>query len=170
MTTPGLEPDEPPRDQVEALARLRAQGGRITQARRDLVRHFFDVDGGITVDALLALFPTFDPATLYRTVNALERAGIVEHTHLGHGAATYKRAGAPTVSMVCQRCGATVEVPRSDFEPLAARVHTTHGFHVDLHHFAITGTCRECAEALSKRTTQPAQAEVRRPDRRTRAS
>ena len=154
MISRGQEPEQPPRDQAEALARLRAHGGRITHSRRDLVQHFFDHDAGITVEELLALFPDFDPATLYRAVNALEQAGIVEHTHLGHGAATYKRAGAPTISIVCQHCGTTIDVPRSEFEPLAAKIQEAHGFHVDLHHFAITGTCSRCAKPHPKGRTR----------------
>jgi Fur family ferric uptake transcriptional regulator len=146
MTRPRLERQQPPPDQVEALARLRASGGRITQSRRDLVGHFFTHDAGVTVDELLAHYPVFDPATLYRAVSALEQAGIIEHTHLGHGAATYKRAGAPTVSLVCHHCGGTIDVPRAELDPLAAALHASHGFVIDPHHFAITGTCHECID------------------------
>ena len=124
---------EPPGDQAEALARLREQGGRLTRSRRELVEHFYRHDDGITVDELLVLYPAFDQATLYRAVHALEQAGVVEHTHLGHGPATYKRAGAPTVSVVCQRCGLTIELPRSELEPIAARLKASDGFVVDLH-------------------------------------
>ena len=152
MTTPGHEPAQsPPRDELEAIARLRAHGGRLTPSRRELVRHFFDHDTTITVDELVALFPFFDPATLYRTVNVLERTGIIEHIHLGHGAATYRRAGADTVTVVCRHCGGAIEVARRDFRTLATKIHDRHGFTIDLGHFAITGTCAECADRSSAR-------------------
>ena len=146
MSTPGPEPELPPPTKADAIARLRADGGRLTASRRALVEHFYTHDTSITVDDLVATF-AFDTATLYRTVHALESHGIIEHTHLGHSAATYRRAGADTVAVVCTRCGHTIEIPRRDFRPLATKIHTKHGFQIDPGHFAITGTCHDCASS-----------------------
>lgn len=144
MTTTGFDPRVPPLDEADALARLRAGGGRITRSRRDLVAYFFADGPAVTAEGLAAAFPTVDPATIYRTVNALEQAGIVEHTHLGHGPATYRRAGATTIPVVCETCGARLDLPRKEFDKFAARLQAAHGFRIALHHFAITGSCEHC--------------------------
>lgn len=144
MSRPATATDTPPRDEPDALERLRSMGGRLTHARRELVRLFFALDGAVTVEDLIVRLPTLDPATLYRTVRVLEQAGIVEHTHLGHGAARYKRAGADLASLVCERCGGTTDIAKSVFGPLVAQIRAASGFEIDLHHFALSGTCAAC--------------------------
>jgi Fur family transcriptional regulator, ferric uptake regulator len=153
MTTRHREDEQPPRTEADAVARLRTHGARLTPSRREVVHHFFAQDSSITVDELLVLFPIFDPATLYRTVNALEQHGIIEHTHLGHGAATYRRAGADTIAMVCQRCSHTIAIPRNYFRSLATKVQSRHGFHINLGHFAVTGTCAACVDPSNTRAS-----------------
>jgi Fur family ferric uptake transcriptional regulator len=145
MTTPGHNRPTPPRDEADALDRLRALGGRVTRSRRDLIEFFYGNDHGVTADELVAEFPLHDPATVYRALSSLEAAGIVQHAHLGHAAATYRRAGAPTVQVVCEQCGRTTNIPRTEFKAVRSRIATKYGFTIDLQHFAITGRCKRCA-------------------------
>ena len=152
MITTGFDPRTPPLDEADALARLRAGGGRITESRRQLVAYFFADGPAVTAEELAAAFPAVDPATIYRTVNALEQAGIVEHTHLGHGPATYRRAGGTTIPVVCETCGARLDLPRKEFDTFASRLQAAHGFRIALHHFAITGTCAHCGGPQEKVT------------------
>ena len=136
-----------PRTVGDALDRLRADGGRITRARRELVEYFFANSAGITADELGGQFPAVDQATVYRNLASLEAAGIVEHRHLGHGPATYHRTGGDSVPAVCDACGQVVDVPRREFAKVAANLDRTHGFTMDLGHFAIGGRCASCSGA-----------------------
>jgi Fur family ferric uptake transcriptional regulator len=144
MTTPERASFDPPADRAEALRRLRALGGRLTASRRELVDHFFEFTESFTAEEIAQRFPKLDAATVYRALSSLERAGIVEHGHLGHGAATYRRAGTGTVPVVCELCGATIMLEGAELAALRDRVEELHGFSVELHHFALTGRCRAC--------------------------
>jgi Fur family ferric uptake transcriptional regulator len=145
MSRPGQDSTSPPDDVAQALGRLRALGGRITQARRELVELFYSRDLGYTATDIANHFPELDPATVYRALNHLEQAGIVEHAHLGHGPATYRRAGGRTVLAVCERCGAVVNVPEAELDAIRDRFRDAYGFVVDVRHFALTGHCAGCA-------------------------
>ena len=145
MSTPALNTPTPPINVDDALARLRSLGGRITGSRRDIVDFFYRHSGRFSADDLAARFPAYDAATVYRTLNSLEDAGIVEHVHLGHGPATYRRAGANTIPVVCEQCGKVIHVPHDEFADIGSRLRDTYGFAVDLGHFAITGRCEHCS-------------------------
>ena len=151
MTTPGHSPSAAPRDQEDALARLRSLGGRITRSRRELVEFFYMHHNGFTAEEIAAQFPDVDEATVYRALGNLEQAGIVEHAHFGHGPATYRRAGAATVPVVCDSCARVLHVPREDLADLRLHLQSTYGFTVDLGHFALTGRCRRCTKTAKAR-------------------
>ena len=133
---------------VLALDALRAQGGRITTARRALVTALVEADGHVTADDLAAVVhrahPDVHRSTVYRTLEALERLGVVDHVHLGHGRAVYHLADAAHQHLVCEACGAVVEVPEAVFDDLAAVLRASHGFAIRPKHFAVLGRCAAC--------------------------
>jgi Fe2+ or Zn2+ uptake regulation protein len=140
MTTAPLE---------EILGRLRAAGGRITSARRALVTALLDYDGHPTAEGLAAAVQARQPdvhqTTIYRILDDLERLGIVEHTHLGHGPAVYHLSESAHPHVVCEGCGRVIEVDRKAFDALARQLKTKHDFELHPGHFAVTGRCRACA-------------------------
>ena len=87
-----------------------------------------------------------DLSTVYRTLDALEGLGLVEHVHLGHGAGAYHvGASADHHHLVCDACGRAVDVPLGDLERAIEQVTAPLGFVPDSAHFAIVGRCAECA-------------------------
>lgn len=136
----------------DLLEALRSQGMRITGPRRAicaaLAGHH---DAHLTVDLLHKLAEeqsaaTIDRSTVYRTIEALETAGIVAHMHLGHGPAVYHLAEeAHHHHLLCEQCGATVTVDDDDFQEMLALVTQRTGFVVNSHHFALPGMCAGCA-------------------------
>lgn len=86
-----------------------------------------------------------DLSTVYRTLDALEGLGMVEHVHLGHGAGAYHVGSTPGHHhLVCDACGRTVDVPLGDLERAIERVTAPLGFVPDSAHFAIVGRCARC--------------------------
>src|ERR1700727_1700778 len=87
------------------LALLRARGGRVTTARRQLVEALFESPAHRTAEDLAAVVQARAPdvhiSTIYRNLDELERLGVVVHTHLGHGPANYHLASAPHGHLVC---------------------------------------------------------------------
>ena len=54
--------------------------------------------------------PAVNITTVYRTLDLMERIGLVRHTHLGHGAPTYSEQEHQHVHLVCHACGTVTEV------------------------------------------------------------
>ena len=133
----------------EVLALLRAKGGRVTTARRQLLEALFDSPEHRTAEDLAAAVqgraPDVHISTIYRNLDELERLGVIVHTHLGHGPASYHLASAPHGHLVCERCSATIEAPEALFEELSRSARARFGFSIDPRHFAVLGRCRDCA-------------------------
>ena len=139
----------PVREQAEPiLGLLRARGGRVTTCRRVILETFLGIGGHITAETLTARVQTSQPdvheSTVYRFLDELERLGVVDHVHLGHGPAVYHLATDAHHHLVCDKCGTVVEVPESVFNELRTRLQTEFGFTLEPRHFAVTGRCRDC--------------------------
>jgi Fe2+ or Zn2+ uptake regulation protein len=128
---------------------IRDQGARVTSARRALVTALVQARGHVTADDLAALVQKAQPdvhlSTIYRSLDALERIGVVDHVHLGHGRAVYHLADEPHQHLVCEVCGAVVEVPDATFAELSDTLRRRYGFAIRPNHFAVLGRCRACA-------------------------
>jgi Fur family ferric uptake transcriptional regulator len=133
----------------DVLAVVREHGGRVTSSRRILLGALFASRGHRTVEqlttAVQAQLPDVHPSTIYRNLDELERLGVVVHSHLGHGPATYHLAASAHGHLVCEVCGATVDVADTVFSGLARAAKAEHGFVIDPHHFAVPGRCANCA-------------------------
>ena len=137
------------RDQAEPiLAELRAHGGRVTTCRRAILETFLGIGGHVTAEMLTAKVqlnqPDVHESTVYRFLDELERLGVVDHVHLGHGPAVYHLASDVHHHLVCDRCGAVVEVPEDVFAALRTRLESDFGFSLQPRHFAVTGRCGAC--------------------------
>jgi Fur family ferric uptake transcriptional regulator len=91
--------------------------------------------------------PAVNITTVYRTLDLMERIGLVRHTHLGHGAPTYSEQEHQHVHLVCHACGAVQEAPTDLMDDLAERLRTESGFDLDASHVALSGLCRDCRDA-----------------------
>jgi Fur family ferric uptake transcriptional regulator len=128
--------------------RLREQGFRITQ-QRELVYEAVVALGHSTPDELLAAVTRQDPginlSTIYRTLDVLEKVGLVRHSHIGHGSPTYHSQDHPLhLHLVCRSCGTVAEVPSAVASGLVGTLVDDHGFTPDMEHFAVPGVCRTC--------------------------
>lgn len=132
-----------------ALELVREHGGRITSSRRLLLEVLFASPAHRSAEEIAVKVQSKDPdvhlSTVYRNLDELEKLGIVQHTHVGHGPATYHLATIAHGHFVCGNCGAMFEAPPSLFESLAAEARQRYGFSVDAHHFAVLGRCADCA-------------------------
>lgn len=131
---------------------LRAEDLRITEPRRLVceiiaTRHSEHLTAAAIVEAVEAdSGGSADRATVYRTLEVLESAGVIKHGHIGHGPTVYHLAEeADHQHLVCQSCGRTVTVQAEDLEPFLNVVRSNTGFVVDIEHFALAGLCADCA-------------------------
>lgn len=132
----------------EILAELTGGGGRRTSSRQAIVEALVGAGGHITADELAAevqgRLPTVSLSTVYRTLDALEESGVVDHVHLGHGRAIYHLADDDHQHLVCEVCERVEELPPDRLEGFLGMLERDFGFDVDRRHFAIVGTCRRC--------------------------
>ena len=91
--------------------------------------------------------PAVNITTIYRTLDLLDRIGLVRHTHLGHGAPTYSAREHEHVHLVCHQCGTITEVPTELMDDLVAKVADRYGFALHVSHLALSGLCSNCQDA-----------------------
>lgn len=136
----------------EALAEIRARGYRMTPQRQLILETVYRSRGHLTADEVLAAvrrrFPGVNLSTVYRNLEVLEDLGLVCHAHLGHTPGMYHPIERTEHQhLVCRRCGGIEEIGVEPLAPVAEAVRREKGFHIDLTHFALFGTCRHCREA-----------------------
>ena len=141
-------------DRLEGLiTELRTRGGRVTGARRGLLSALISADGHLTAEELAKRVQERQPdvhlSTIYRSLDALEQLGLVDHVHLGHGRAVYHLTDDPHQHLVCESCGTVIEVPDSTFAELSERLRSGYGFSLRPNHFAVLGRCAVCRPAAS---------------------
>lgn len=131
---------------------LHQRGLRMTPQRQlvlDAVREL----GHATPEQICAQVQRAAPAvnitTIYRTLDLLEKLGLVRHTHLGHGAPSYSEREHQHVHLVCHGCGAVTEAPSDLMQAPAERLSATSGFELDVTHVALSGRCADCVGAPS---------------------
>ncbi len=132
----------------DVYALLRDGGGRITQGRRAVIETLIAAGRRLTADELVEAvrtgWPGVNESTVYRTLDSLERLGVVRHTHLGHGAAHWQLFNDNRHFLLCENCGAVADVPASWLRPLIDRIRDERGFELATHHFALSGHCAAC--------------------------
>jgi Fe2+ or Zn2+ uptake regulation protein len=130
------------------VERLAANGGRRTSARQAIVEAVLASGSHLTADEIARRvqkrFPSVNISTVYRTLEALEDIGVVDHVHLGHGRAIYHLADDEHQHLVCERCERVEELPASKLRSFLGLLDRDFGFEVDRGHFAIVGVCRSC--------------------------
>ncbi len=129
---------------------LRRAGLRMTDQRRRVL-DVLTVRSHLTPEVIAQVVaedggPALPPSTIYRTLDALEGVGLVDHTHLDHRAPTYHLAGHHGhLHLVCRSCARVVEVSPGLAASMVEQLRTEVGFVADPTHMAIHGRCAECA-------------------------
>ncbi|WP_434741854.1 Fur family transcriptional regulator [Micromonospora sp. SH-82] len=133
---------------------LRARGLRLTPQRQLVLEAVLEL-GHATPEqvhtAVREVASGVNITTIYRTLELLERLGLVTHTHLSHGSPTYHAAGEHQhVHLVCRECGAIDEVDPSMVQPLADELAEQRGFTLDIGHVSFFGVCGRCQDGGTK--------------------
>ena len=86
--------------------------------------------------------------SVYRALQSLADAGTLDVVRTSTGELTYRRCGSDEHHhhLVCQKCGATVEVEAPAIERWVAEVADANGYVVTSHTLEVSGTCRACAD------------------------
>jgi Fur family ferric uptake transcriptional regulator len=132
--------------------RLHERGLRWTPQRRLLVEVLAGTDGHITgaelVERCRAADPLTTPSTVYRTLDVLEEIGLIRHAHGLDGREEFHvRPAREHGHLHCAMCQRAWEIDADEVRSLVAGMRAARGFHVDLGHLSVVGTCRDCLAA-----------------------
>ncbi|GIM45447.1 zinc-specific metallo-regulatory protein [Collibacillus ludicampi] len=140
---------------VEAyLSKLRAQGFKLTGKRRAIVEVLLREDRYITakdlMEALKESYPSLSLDTVYRNLNMLKEAHIIEESEYGEGGSRYRIRCSTDHHhhLVCIRCGKTEALEDCPMDILA---HVPEGYQVVGHRFEVLGYCPGCTDDLSSK-------------------
>jgi Fur family ferric uptake transcriptional regulator len=126
------------------VRRLHERGLRMTPQRRS-VMHAVQQLAHATPEQVAEAVPEVDLTTVYRTLETLERIGLLAHTHLGHGAPSYRLAEDDHIHVICHRCKVVLDAAPELADDLARTLRESRGFLLDRSHFTVFGTCADCA-------------------------
>lgn len=132
-------------------ARNTAGAVRSTRQRAAIVALLDEVDGFRSAqelhDELRVRGETIGLTTVYRTLQSLAAADLVDAVRTDTGESVYRRCEAPHHHhhLVCRSCGSAVEVSGREVEAWAAEVAAAHGFSEVNHTIELFGTCAECS-------------------------
>ena len=100
---------------------LREKGLRLTPQRELVlaaVRELGHATPEEVSDKVKLTHPGINLSTVYRNLETLENVGLVQHTHLGHGGATYHAAEELThLHLVCGKFGDVGDAPITTAAP-----------------------------------------------------
>jgi len=96
---------------------------------------------------VVAKYSHVNISTIYRTLELLNRLGLVTETDLGGGRVRYHPAGkGHHHHLVCQECGKVIDLDETVLYPLKKVLLQEYKFSADLRHLAIFGRCADCSK------------------------
>lgn len=130
---------------------LRERGLRLTPQRELVLAAVRELDHATPeeiAEKVRQTHPGINLSTVYRNLETLENVGLVQHSHLGHGGASYHASEEVAhLHLVCGTCGSVGDAPIEVASNFVNSLSEDYGFRTDVSHFAVYGTCAVCSQA-----------------------
>lgn len=142
--------------EASILSQLRENGYKITPQRRAVIRVMVSSSNSFTPELLLAktreLFPSLGRVTVYRTLDILDRLGLLCHvhpdtTHPGYALGRLDHHH----HIVCSKCGRVSDFSNCGLAKVMEQLSQKTGFKIKGHILEIYGLCPKCQEAKSEK-------------------
>ncbi len=139
-------------DQPRYIAsKLSKQGFRLTPQRMMIISAIENSNDHISAEEIyaqiVAKYPHVNISTVYRTLELLNRLGLVTATDQGEGRVRYHPAEkGHHHHLVCQECGAITDLDELLLASLKSALLQEYKFIADLRHLAIFGRCINCGK------------------------
>lgn len=144
---------------ADPIPKLREGGFRLTPQRAIILETIAHArgHGHLTAQEVFQLakkrLPGLNLATVYRTLETLHEAGLIDHMTAGVGETRFslhdpkKRHG----HLVCRKCETELVIDMSVAKELAERIEAEHGFAIEMEHLSFAGICAACKRKASRR-------------------
>jgi Fe2+ or Zn2+ uptake regulation protein len=130
---------------------LRKNGYRVTAQRTILLETIAHKAGHLSVQEVYQearkRLPGLNLATVYRTVDSLREAGLIDGYTAGSEPMQFaiRDHGDPHGHLVCRNCGAVADFDLALVDSLAGGVKESTGFTIDGNHLTLEGLCEDCS-------------------------
>lgn len=136
----------------DELGALRKQGYRLTRQRMLILEIIRASERHISADEIFSEVrrqaPDINLATVYRTLQWLQSAGLLRKIDVGKDRLEYEYAGGQVHHhLICKECGTTTEIDHHVIEKLQEHILEHYDFAADPDHLAIFGRCAQCRQA-----------------------
>jgi Fur family ferric uptake transcriptional regulator len=138
----------------ERLAKeLRSKGFRVTPQRGVILETISHMGGHRSVQEVYSeardRLPGLNIATIYRTLETLHRAGMVDLFDSGSGPTLFELRDPEAAHghLVCTECEHVVDIDTDLINRLVEEVAAETGFFIDPHHLTLSGVCDACHQA-----------------------
>ena len=135
---------------------LTKHGLKHSKQRVNVLRHFLDTSGHMTVDDLYRVIrrknPRIGRTTIYRALKVFVAAQLAEAIELRDGLTRFehKFLHAHHDHMICTECGTILEFLSPEIERLQDEIADAYGFLIESHRHQIFGRCQKCARPRTK--------------------
>jgi Fur family ferric uptake transcriptional regulator len=140
---------------IPDLDRLRPAGTKRSSKRDLIVNAFLKQEGHLSADDLVVLIKREDHrisrATVYRTLQWMEEAGIARKVDFGEGRFRFEHSYRHPrhFHLICKTCNRSYEFLSSDIEQLVEEVATARAFAARQTVVQIYGTCEACSTGVA---------------------
>lgn len=145
-------------DAEEIYGRLRQRHFKMTPQRQMVLDVLRQEHLPLTMKEIHGRTQSSDLATVYRTVNMLERVGLVRRSVFGDGSARFELAcacgGLHHQHLVCTRCGEVMDVEVSIPEEILASLASETGYAGLESRLEFFGICKKCQSGGSYRVRE----------------
>ncbi len=129
--------------------RLQADGCRITQARRAVLKVLSEANVVLNpMQVFLAArkqAPRLGLVSVYRTLEIMESHGLIQRVHQANGCNGFLTAGVGHQHLlICTRCGCAIHFEGDDITALTEELSARHGFLIQEHWLQFEGLCPKC--------------------------
>lgn len=132
---------------------IRSRGMRVTPERLALLDEIYRQHGHIDaeqiLDGLRAAGQKVSRATVYRNLDLLVEAGLVQRQRLGRNRFLYEHVhtGQSHDHLACQECGRVVEFVSPAIQAMLSEICRAHAFSREGKQIQVLGLCQSCADA-----------------------
>lgn len=129
---------------------LRQAGKRVTPQRLLILETIREGEGHLDADEIHRLAkrksPRLSLSTVYRTINLLKEAGVIEEVHLGeeHHHYELRDEKGHHHHLICKGCGKVIEFDCPFDRELLDELSRQHGFQITRVHLDLLGYCAQC--------------------------